>query len=126
QFLFPAPVSRRALIHAKLVRTQFAILLNTLIFTILFRGGGGSGEGWRRGIALWIGFSVVALHRLGASIVRANAIEHGRTGWRRSVGPIIIFGILLGTVAWGVLSQYAVIQGAIHEGLKAFGLAIVN
>src|SRR6186997_3158971 len=35
QFLFPAPVSRRALVHAKLVRTQIAILLNTIIFTVL-------------------------------------------------------------------------------------------
>jgi hypothetical protein len=34
QFLFPAPVSRRALVHAKLVRTQLAILLNTLILSL--------------------------------------------------------------------------------------------
>lgn len=126
QFLFPAPVSRQSLIHAKLVRTQFAILLNTLIFTILFRGGGGSGEGWRRGIALWIGFSVVALHRLGASLVRANAIEHTRTGWKRSMTPIIIFAALLGAVAWGLVSELAVIRAAMQDGFGAFGSAIVH
>lgn len=126
QFLFPAPVSRRSLIHAKLVRTQFAILLNTLIFTILFRSGGGSGEGWRRGVALWIGFSVVSLHRLGASLVRANAIEHTRTGWKRSVGSIAVFGALLGAVVWGLVSQLPVIRAAIPDGFGAVGSAVVN
>lgn len=125
QFLFPAPVSRRSLVHAKLVRTQFAILLNTLIFTVLFRGGGGSGEGWRRGLALWIGFSVLALHRLGASIVRANAIEHTRTGWRRSLLPMVVFGALLSAVAWGLISRLTELRVAATLGFRAVADAVV-
>jgi len=125
QFLFPAPVSRRALIHTKLVRTQLAILLNTVIFSVLLRGDSASAQGWRRGFALWIGFSVLALHRLGASIVRANALEHERPGQRRSVVPILVFSALLGAVAWGLISQFDAIRDASAQGFAAAGGAVV-
>ncbi|MEQ1690944.1 MAG: putative ABC exporter domain-containing protein [Gemmatimonas sp.] len=126
QFLFPAPVSRRALVNAKLVRTQLAILLNTVIFTVLLRDGGSSAQGWRRGLALWVGFSVLALHRLGAAIVRANALEHARPGQRRSLVPILVFGALLSAVMWGLLSRMSVLRATSAQGFKAVGLAIVD
>ena len=126
QFLFPAPVSRRALINAKLVRTQLVILLNTIIFAVLLRGGGGSAQGWRRGLALWIGFSVLALHRLGAAIVRANALEHSRPGQRRSLVPILVFGALMSAVVWGLVSRLSVLRAASAQGLKSVGLAIID
>ncbi len=126
QFLFPAPVSRRALVHAKLVRTQLVILLNTLIWTVLLRGDGGTLAGWRRGIALWMVFSVLALHRLGASIVRANAIEHENAGRRRSIGPLLVFGTLVGAVVYGFVAHYELLKAAADNGMKAVGLAIVE
>jgi len=125
QFLFPAPVSRRALIHAKLVRTQLAILLNTIIFSVLLRGGGGTAEGWRRGLALWIGFSVLSLHRLAAAIVRANAVEHAHAGRRRSIVPIIIFGGLLAAVVWGLVSQLDALRLAVADGPREVFRAVV-
>ncbi len=124
QFLFPAPVSRRALVNAKLLRTQLSILLNTIIFSVLLRGGGGSAAGWRRGLSLWIGFSVLALHRLGAAIVRANAIEHERPGQRRSILPIVVFGLWIGAVLWGMLSQFDAMRVASEHGLRAIALAV--
>ncbi len=126
QFLFPAPVSRRALVHAKLVRTQLAILLNTVIWSVLLRGGGGSLLGWQRGLSLWIVFSVLSLHRLGASIVRANALEHENAGRRRSVVPLLVFGALVGAVVIGVVSRMDELKIAADMGIKAFGLAVVE
>jgi len=126
QFLFPAPVSRRMLIHAKLVRTQIAILINTLIWSVLLRGDGGSLEGWRRGLSLWMVFSILALHRLGASIVRANAIEHENAGRRRSVIPLLVFASLVGAVVYGVLSRFTVLKAAADVGIRAVGSAIVD
>lgn len=119
QFLFPAPVSRRALVHAKLLRTQIAILLNTVIFSVLLRGGGGSAESWRRGLMLWVLFSVLALHRLGAAIVRANALEHERPGQRRSIAPILVFGSMLGAVVWGLVSRLEALKQASTVGARA-------
>ncbi|MGH7703564.1 MAG: putative ABC exporter domain-containing protein, partial [Gemmatimonadales bacterium] len=65
QFLFPAPVSRRGLIHFKLLRAQFALLLNTVIWTVFLRPGVAGTSPWPRAIALWILFSTLFLHRLG-------------------------------------------------------------
>jgi ABC-2 type transport system permease protein len=119
QFLFPAPVSRRGLVHAKLLRLQLAILLNTLIFSVLFRGNASELASWQRGLSLWIVFSTLALHRLGAAIVRASAVEHGRAGRRRGLLPILVFAALLGAVLFGLVSRWQALQRAGASGAKA-------
>jgi len=80
--------------------------------------------GWRRGIALWLLFSTLALHRLGATIVRVNALEHDRAGWRRSALPLAVFAGLIGSVAFGLLSQMRDLRIASLGGAKALFVAI--
>ncbi len=126
QFLFPAPVSRRQLVHAKLVRMQLAILLNTMIFSVLLRGGGGSVEGWQRGIALWLLFSNLALHRLGASIVHASTTEHEGTARRRLIVPAMLFGVALLAVIYGLGVRLPELRVASDAGLKAVLLGITD
>ena len=126
QFLFPAPVSRRQLVHAKLVRMQLAILLNTCIFSVLLRGGGGSLEGWQRGLSLWMLFSTLALHRLGASIVHANAMEHVGKARRRLVLPLLVFGAVLVAVIYGIVTDWPTLRLASIAGTKAVLLAITD
>lgn len=125
QFLFSAPISRRGLVHAKLLRSQMAILINILIWTVLLRGGAASAAGWQRGIALWLVFSTLSLHRLGAAIVRANALEHERAGQRRSVIPALVFVAMLSAVVWGIYSGWDAISAATSEGVKAVVNAVV-
>jgi len=119
QFLFPAPITRRGLIHAKLLRMQIAILLNTLIFTVILRGNAGSLAAWQRGFALWILFTTLAFHRLSAGIVRASAVEHGGAGRRRSIAPILVFSLLLGAVVYGIVDQWPLLQAASAHGASA-------
>ncbi len=126
QFLFPAPITRRGLVHAKLVRLQLAILLNTLIFSVLLRGDADQLASWERGVALWIIFSTLALHRLGAAIVRASAVEHGTAGRKRGVVPIVIFSALVGAVAYGVIAQLPLLRLAGSRGVRAFIDAITT
>jgi ABC-2 type transport system permease protein len=126
QFLFPAPVTRRALVHAKLLRNQFAILVNSLIWTVLLRGNGGSLEGWRRGIALWLLFSTLSLHRLGASIVRANAVDNAGAGRRRSLVPVTIFALILAAISFGILTRVDVLKAASLQGAKAVAMALID
>lgn len=116
--LFPAPVSRRVLVHTKLVRSQIAILINTLIWSVLLRGNGGTTGGWRRGLALWILFSTLSLHRLGASIVRSSVTEHSGAR-RRNIVPVVIFGGLIGAVAYGVLTRVDALRFASLQGARA-------
>ncbi|MDQ6613029.1 MAG: putative ABC exporter domain-containing protein, partial [Gemmatimonadota bacterium] len=125
QFLFPAPISRRGLVHAKLVRAQLAILINTLIWSVFLRGGAASAGGWRRGIAVWLLFSTLSLHRLGVAIVRANAKEHQRAGKRRGIFPTVVFSAVLLAVAWGLFAGYGAIKQASIQGVKATLHAVV-
>ena len=125
-FLFPAPVSRRTLVHAKLLRSQVAILLNSLIWTVLLRGNGTTAAGWRRGLALWLLFSVLSLHRLGAAIVRANITEHESAGRRRSLIPVVVFVGMIGAVAYGLLSRMADLRFASMQGFRATSRVVVE
>ena len=119
QFLFPAPVSRRTLVHAKLLRLQLGILLNTAIFSVLLRGQAGSWSGWRRGLALWVLFSVFALHRLAVAMLRASVAEHDRAGWRRSLLPMLVLAVPLTAVAWTLFAERAALLAAYGQGLGA-------
>jgi len=96
-FLFPAPISRRTLIHFKLLRSQLAILV-TVLFLTLFAARSGS---WlRAGIhagGWWLVLSTLNLHFLGASLERTRLLDRGLTNWQRRC---IVLGLVLGVVAW--------------------------
>lgn len=83
-FLFPAPVSRRTLIHFKLLRSQLGILVSAFFLTLVFRRGNALGgnplthaAGW------WLVLSTLNLHFLGASFARERMLHFGLNPWRR-------------------------------------------
>src|SRR5215207_9118097 len=55
-FLFPAPISRRGLIHFKLLRSQTAILFTTILLTLVTNRFGG--QAWIRGGGWWVVLSM--------------------------------------------------------------------
>src|SRR5438093_366075 len=78
-FLFPAPISRRGLLHYKLLRSQTAILFSTMLLALFwsrFRGPFGiHAAGW------WLLLSTLNLHFLGSSFARTLLLEHGISNW---------------------------------------------
>src|SRR5205085_1044679 len=89
--LFPAPLSRRALIGYKLFRAQIAVLINALIWVFVLRRGGTALNPMLRALSLWMMFSTLNLHRLGSALVRSSWREHGRSGIRRHRWSILAF-----------------------------------
>jgi hypothetical protein len=89
-FLFPAPVSRQALIHFKLIRSQIRILFSVFILTLVGQRFGGNAlihaAGW------WLLFSTLSLHFLGLSFARTMLLDRGFAGWTRR---LTVFGVLL-------------------------------
>ena len=83
-FLFPAPVSRRGLIHFKLLRSQMAILFTTLLLTLLTNRFGG--HPWIRAVGWWLILSTLNLHFLGSSFGRTLLLDSGITNWQRRLG----------------------------------------
>lgn len=116
QFLFAAPVSRPALLGYKLGRAQLVILLNVLIWSVLLRAGAESGPGrWLHAGSLWLFFSLISLHRLGVALTRSTVVEHGVSGLRRAVVPILLFA-LGAAAAWITIAGF---EPAGEEPLEA-------
>ena len=99
-FLFPAPVSRRTLVHFKLVKSQLAILISSLFLALFsnrwsFLGGNVAihAAGW------WLIFSLLNLHLLAASFARERLLDLGLDPARRRL--IAAGGLaLLGAATW--------------------------
>jgi hypothetical protein len=90
QFLFPAPLTRRQLILFKLLRAQLLLLVNALVWTLILRRTGGAVGWWRHAIALWVLFSTLFLHRLGAALTRSTAGERLRARLPAWVWVVIV------------------------------------
>src|SRR5215467_10345555 len=67
-FLFPAPISRRGLIHFKLLRSQTSILFTTFFLMLVTNRFGG--KFWIHAAGWWLILSTLNLHILGSSFAR--------------------------------------------------------
>jgi ABC-2 type transport system permease protein len=77
QFLFPAPVTRRELVHFKLLRSQVGILFGSAIATFFLRPGSLAG-GWTLMAGLWVMLMVVRLHLMGVALRRSSGARSQR------------------------------------------------
>jgi ABC-2 type transport system permease protein len=116
QLLFPAPLTRRALILYKLGRGQLPVLLNVAIFTLIFLREGPALGAAQRAVGFWILFTTLYLHRLGAALTRlAGASRWGRL--IRRAAPAVVIGAAL--VAISVSLQAAYSRARAARGLEA-------
>ena len=95
-FLFPAPISRRGLIHFKLLRSQTAILFTTLLLTLVTHRLGGSA--WIHAAGWWVILSTLNLHLLGSSFALTMLLDRGITNWQRRLGILVLVLALAGLV----------------------------
>jgi hypothetical protein len=96
-FLFPAPVTRRALIHYKLLSAQLTILFSAALVTLISnRWSALGGNAVTHAVGWWIIFSTINLHNLGAAFTVARLVDRGvgRTQ-RRAVIAALLVGLLL-------------------------------
>ncbi len=115
-FLFPAPVKRRTLVQARLFSVQAVLLMQVLIWTLLLRRGGGDLNGAMRAVGLWILFTTISLHRLGATLARTHAPDAPRrTPVARSLAILYIsvLAIQVATTAGAALDTW---RSAIGDG----------
>ncbi len=117
-WLFPAPVTRRQLIQYKLLRGQFVILFNVLLWTFLLSGGWAGTGPWKRAAAIWILLTTLALHRLGVALFRGSLLEHGRAAIRARAVTLTLVGIAAIAVLVEIAQAAPVLSGAWGLGLK--------
>ena len=92
-FLFPAPISRRTLIHYKIIRLQLRIFFSAFILTLFTRRFGGGGGVLIHACGWWLILSLLNLHILGASFTRTLLLDKGISNWFRRV---IVAGVVIG------------------------------
>ncbi len=117
QLLFPAPLSRSALVKYKVAQAQLLVLFSVIIWVVLLRRGGTTLPFWMRAISLWIILSTLYLHRVGASLVRTSAVAHGRRGLRANALPIAIVTAVIAIVGVSLVRAIPEVRAAIHLGL---------
>jgi hypothetical protein len=91
-FLFPAPISRRTLIHFKLLKAQTGILFTIFFFMLISRRFGNGSHALFHAAGWWVVLSTLNLHFLGSSFARTMLLERGISNLMRRV-------IVLGVVA---------------------------
>jgi len=98
-FLFPAPVTRRMLIHFKLLRSQLRIFFSVLLLTLVSRRFGGNV--WIHAFGWWLILSTLNLHFLGASFARTILLDRGISNWLRRLFVVVLAGSMaVGVWIW--------------------------
>jgi len=104
--LFPAPVSRRALLLYKIVRVQVATIISVTIIVLLWgRGLAPGAPHWMAAIGLFTLFATMHLHRMGAALVQVAAIRHGRSALKRNWLSQLVGLVVTATVISVIASQ---------------------
>ena len=131
-FLFPAPLTRRQIVHYKLLRAQVGILFGALVTSFFWGGGLFRPEGPARLAGFWLIYATLHLHTMGAAFVRTNLIDQGIVGLRRRLVPILVVGLVLYALvaglagAWpGLVDAFAGITGPDGRWSKSGNLAFL-
>lgn len=119
-FLFPAPITRRGLIRYKLLRVQLVVLVNVAIWTTLVGWQGTGLSLWHRALAFWVLITTVALHRVGAALVRTSLAEHGRFGLRHRLVSVVLVSAAIAAVGWGLWTSWPDLAAGARAGGAAF------
>jgi hypothetical protein len=99
-FLFPAPVSRRTLVHFSLLSSQMTILFSSLLLGLVWSRRGFTFEGAAmRVVGWWIIISTANFHKSGANLAFAQFAERGFGMARARIAAIAAVGLYFSVLA---------------------------
>ena len=117
-FLFPAPLTRTALIHFSLLRSQLAIFFSAFLIGLLLRRGGGfSGHPLQYVTGFWLLMSTLKLHGIAAPFTRERLLGLGLRPWMRRALAACVVVVVAAACAWSM-------RGVLHLPDVAAGLDI--
>ena len=124
-FLFPAPMSRRALLVYRIIRSQLGLLFSALVFALVFPSSAAQGR-LRTGIAMWILLFTGRLYFTGVSLARAR-MDMGRPSERRLgwVPAALVFASAI-AVGWSLYHEFLNSNGSLLDALAQVGDAVTR
>ncbi len=124
--LFPAPLSRRALLLYRLGQIQVMVLLNALILALLSGRTGSGIPFWQRTLGGWLFVTALLFHQMGLALLRVEPLTPGRRLALRGGRVVVVLAIaivgltLAQTMATAAGLSFAdtvrVLGGALSEG----------
>ncbi len=132
QFLFAAPVTRRQVVHFRLVKSILQSAVIAGVLTLLF-GRATSGSVAALGLAAWVALSALELHLVGASFARAWL--HERLGGLRlravQLGALVLVAaavrwmpsgtsLAVGPASWLLWPARVVVRPVVTHGAGPF------
>lgn len=106
--LLPAPIARSQILRYKILQPQPTIFVSAAIAAYLTRG---TDLAWPlRLLSVWVLLATLHQHQVAASLVQASAQQHGRSGLRRNIVPLLLFGGALAVLVWSLLGAAADIR----------------
>jgi hypothetical protein len=98
-FFFPAPITRRMLLHYKLSKSLLGTLLSAAVSTVFF-GAVATGHPLNFLLGAWLAFFTLTLHLTGATLTRASLVQQGRPGWRRRWPAVPVAMAVIAILVW--------------------------
>ncbi len=118
-FLFPAPITRTALVHFRLLSAQFRSLFGALVMTLFTnRASVLGGNALTHALGWWLVFSALSLHFSGASFTLTRLAERGAVVWKRRVLIAFMIAAIVGVTFVRVLAGPKATAPAVEASLR--------
>jgi putative ABC exporter len=124
QFLFPAPVSRRALLIHRMLRSQVGLLFGGVIMALAVPSASGFGR-VRAGLAMWLLLSIGKVYFTGVSLARTRLATPDRHAQRAAWLPLAAIGVAVVVISralFGVVTSAPIV--GVQDVLLRFGAAM--
>ncbi len=107
-FLFPAPISRRRLVHFRLLSAQFRSLIGAAVMMLFSnRWSFIGGNALTHALGWWFVFSTLNLHFSGANFTLTRLTDLGLGAWRRRLLVFVTIAVAFAIALWRAPSAAA-------------------
>ena len=125
-FLFPAPISRRRLVHFRLLSAQLRSLLGAVVMMLFSnRWSLIGGNALTHALGWWFVFSTLNLHFSGANFTLTRRADLGLGAWRRRLLVFVAIAAVFAVALWRLPADSTLVISGAEVELRSLTTGIV-